>query len=1552
VAALSDAETWAQGADADGVAAHLDQPGVRVSTREVHALLAAWETQGCEEVHDWAAAVRRNPLAAAAVDPRIFNRALDALHRDDESVATLLQPLLAVWLSVGGGSLSCHTYSSRALILQAAAAQLRLAVSASNPAARGSGTPLGGDDDTTRASVRAASTAVAMQSAAAQWQRAAAGVTAVTRLWLTSAFGNCGEMGAAIVHGLTATPLRPAAAVLAPVVTAEEEAAALEAPAPLDAAASVGAFLRHALTATPLAEVTPRTCVRNGDQGRQQVALPLHASQAAAPALAALEGVPPPSHVDGSASAPSLAALLFAAYALLADAADAADAAAVANSTGSGDGEPNTVPAGLFQSPALLAHTLPALRILAGLLQGDNEAVNECQSPAAPPRGRTPATSRSLLSPSRGASAPPSPGTAADGTPGRRSTSVTPSRSGSSVSAPPFAKAIVVGSPEWALQAAAAAADASGLIAAAPSPAALAAALDAAAGVAQDAVAAALCGDDAHAVVVSQAGADALDTIVQLQPHAAPTSADAVSSSVGCGLFNHAGSHVAVAVLALLAKHAQAYLAAHMALPDDEMALLTGMNLPSQRLPPQVRAILKAAGSDDGAGGTVATHYLPPQPTVTSLLLLRVLSAHVHRFLIAAGPADGVTALLASAAASSLATIQRALVHAAERRGLHGGPGFGGPVNNANAAALAAVGGTRDPWVPSSQEWSRLLSVLPPPPAPLAPQSEGDTQAAASGGSATPAPQRTDPSALLTPFWRARVGGAAAGTIRGPPSSPGLSALARLTGTPKLSALNPALVRTSSKDVTASPAAMGGADGVGVVQLQRGADTPALGDMPDLDLSAGGVEATPAPETGSAASPTGGTGGGGGGGAAEDAGDGTVMGSLMTALATQVTQHVQDLHAWVRALPAGAEWGLGRVAAQPDALTESELRDKVAVAARVSALTAAPAARSPGIMSMATGGTRGTSAVPGPFSAAPPPPPVPKPLRRVAHPRRGAEDGDGDGEGSEPEPEADEEDDVSRPAPSPASQDADDTSDVDMGTPALHAAASRKAAPPGFAAPSPAPVPAPAPVGVPGLAAQVVLTMVGQITVCVNAVIVTAARALAAGVRITHTTPWLLHDAAHRTLTAACREGPLTISHQHPNPYRLPSGTWCLAPLFAALTPVNRLAVEFARVLAASPDLAHLVVLSAVPAGAMLLEGYRVADVIAASTLAGDVPSVAVAEALIARDAAILDALWQLAGAEAGGSERIVASSRAADVPCTRALRAVVHGLMRPWWRLPGTCLEEEASEYADAATRGMLTSLHVAAQVQSPASDVPSPTGPAPAAPAGKRPNASSRLHSILRAGGSGDTDNADALLLEPAIASAVPTPMHGVVDVSDLADAVAVATLHQKALRADPSAIPAKATVALPFHLPIMPFGLPTPPTEREHTLSWDEARCNESITVTSAGGPSASARCSMTRTWGTCLANRGFAPNTGVHGASRVESRCVACARRRTIASPPPPSTPTPDAAWEITMTRTQGGHVFVGVATRQAALSSHLGGDVHGWGMQMSGECAVVDPALCC
>lgn len=86
-------------------------------------------------------------------------------------------------------------------------------------------------------------------------------------------------------------------------------------------------------------------------------------------------------------------------------------------------------------------------------------------------------------------------------------------------------------------------------------------------------------------------------------------------------------------------------------------------------------------------------------------------------------------------------------------------------------------------------------------------------------------------------------------------------------------------------------------------------------------------------------------------------------------------------------------------------------------------------------------------------------------------------------------------------------------------------------------------------------------------------------------------------------------------------------------------------------------------------------------------------------------------------------------------------------------------------------------------------------------------------------------------------------------------------------------------------------------------ETAMVFDGSRCAESIQITSLGNV---AHQVTDKVWGTVLASKGFAPQSGVH-------------------------------QWTVRMRKCTRGYVFLGVATREASTSNYIGGDNHGWGM---------------
>ena len=117
------------------------------------------------------------------------------------------------------------------------------------------------------------------------------------------------------------------------------------------------------------------------------------------------------------------------------------------------------------------------------------------------------------------------------------------------------------------------------------------------------------------------------------------------------------------------------------------------------------------------------------------------------------------------------------------------------------------------------------------------------------------------------------------------------------------------------------------------------------------------------------------------------------------------------------------------------------------------------------------------------------------------------------------------------------------------------------------------------------------------------------------------------------------------------------------------------------------------------------------------------------------------------------------------------------------------------------------------------------------------------------------------------------------------------------------------AERTLDAAFHSLLRPWWrLPAGPggddgDTDETAMVFDGVRCAESIQITAHGNV---ARQITDKVWGTVLAAKGFAPQTGVH-------------------------------TWTVNLRRCTRGYVFLGVATREASTSNYIGGDNHGWGM---------------
>ncbi|RHY28374.1 hypothetical protein DYB32_006025 [Aphanomyces invadans] len=90
----------------------------------------------------------------------------------------------------------------------------------------------------------------------------------------------------------------------------------------------------------------------------------------------------------------------------------------------------------------------------------------------------------------------------------------------------------------------------------------------------------------------------------------------------------------------------------------------------------------------------------------------------------------------------------------------------------------------------------------------------------------------------------------------------------------------------------------------------------------------------------------------------------------------------------------------------------------------------------------------------------------------------------------------------------------------------------------------------------------------------------------------------------------------------------------------------------------------------------------------------------------------------------------------------------------------------------------------------------------------------------------------------------------------------------------------------------------GLPSPAA-----LEFDPSRCAETLTLVDNN---TSAKQHTAKQWGMVLSTYACAPNTGLH-------------------------------EWAVRLDRCEKGHVFLGVCTRDAAVSTYVGGDRQGWGL---------------
>ncbi|RQM25610.1 hypothetical protein B5M09_007285, partial [Aphanomyces astaci] len=84
---------------------------------------------------------------------------------------------------------------------------------------------------------------------------------------------------------------------------------------------------------------------------------------------------------------------------------------------------------------------------------------------------------------------------------------------------------------------------------------------------------------------------------------------------------------------------------------------------------------------------------------------------------------------------------------------------------------------------------------------------------------------------------------------------------------------------------------------------------------------------------------------------------------------------------------------------------------------------------------------------------------------------------------------------------------------------------------------------------------------------------------------------------------------------------------------------------------------------------------------------------------------------------------------------------------------------------------------------------------------------------------------------------------------------------------------------------------------------SLEFDPARCAETLTLVDNNS---SAKQHTAKQWGMVLSTYACAPNTGLH-------------------------------EWAVRLDRCEKGHVFLGVCTRDAAVSTYVGGDRQGWGL---------------